>query len=152
MTTDHLVLAYDYVRHIDMSNNRKLQYRWAGPYRVTEVLPNNRFKLQDVTGTPIRGIFHGDRLKAFVKDPDGTWEPVDADKDTWSHEDPLAPVPSVDQQIPVKKRRGRLPRNPPRTIDIDKTVTPQLPQARAKIQVEIPTGTRKGYTVYPDLS
>ena len=72
LTTDHLVLAYDYVRHIDMSNNRKLQYRWAGPYRVTEVLPNNRFKLQDVTGTPIRGIFHGDRLKAFVKDLNGT--------------------------------------------------------------------------------
>ena len=72
LTKEHLVLAYDYVRHIDMSNKRKLQYRWMGPYRISEIRPNNHFILQDVTGTPIRGVFHRDRLKAFIKDPDGT--------------------------------------------------------------------------------
>ena len=127
LTTEHLVLAYDYVRHIDMSNDRKLQYRWMGPYRIVEALPHNRFKLQDVTGVPIRGVFHGDRLKAFRKDPDGTWEPLDTDKDRWSQEDPQAPRPSPNQDKPPPKRRGRPPKKPPQEISIDEATSSGLP-------------------------
>ena len=103
LTKEHLVLAYDYVRHIDMSNNRKLQYRWMGPYRISDILPNNRFKLKDITGIPIRGVFHGDRLKAFIKDKNGTYAHIDPTTDSWSQKDPLALSPTSDQENAPKK-------------------------------------------------
>ena len=40
-------------------------------------MPNNRFKLKDITGIPIRGVFYKDRLKVFIKDKDRTYAPID---------------------------------------------------------------------------
>ena len=53
-----------------------------GPYRISDILLNNRFKLKDITGILIRGVFYKDRLKAFIKDKNSTYAPIDPTTDS----------------------------------------------------------------------
>jgi hypothetical protein len=62
----HFVLVHDTQREKDVSSNRKLKYRWLGPYKVAEAIhEKGTYILQELDGTRLRGTFAGNRLKPF---------------------------------------------------------------------------------------
>ena len=65
---DDLVLCHDSSREMDMSRNRKLSYRWLGPYRIQKAIPEKgTYILQEFDRTSLAGTYAGNRLKKFVK-------------------------------------------------------------------------------------
>ena len=62
-----LVLRHDSIAEIDMSRNRKLLYKWLGPYRVRKAIPEKgTYILEEFDGTELLGTYAGNRLKKFV--------------------------------------------------------------------------------------
>jgi hypothetical protein len=62
----HFVLVHDTQREKDVFSNRKLKYRWLGPYKVAEAIhEKGTYILQEFDGTRLRGTFAGNRLKPF---------------------------------------------------------------------------------------
>jgi len=62
----HFVLVHDTQREKDVSSNRKLKYRWLGPYKVAEAIhEKGTYILQELDGSRLRGTFAGNRLKPF---------------------------------------------------------------------------------------
>ena len=50
-----------------MSRNRKLSYKWLGPYRVRKAIPKKgTYILEEFDGTQLAGTYSGNRLKKFV--------------------------------------------------------------------------------------
>jgi len=50
-----------------MSRNRKLSYKWLGPYRVRKAIPKKgTYILKEFDGTQLAGTYSGNRLKKFV--------------------------------------------------------------------------------------
>jgi hypothetical protein len=73
-----LVLLYRSKEDTDMSRNKKLAYRWDRPFKIDSINPKHTsYYLVTVDKTLVNGIFAGDRLKKFVKTPEGFWEPED---------------------------------------------------------------------------
>ncbi|KAI1818925.1 hypothetical protein F4861DRAFT_544530 [Xylaria intraflava] len=66
-----------------MSNDKKLLYRWRGPYRVLEAASAGRYKIAEMDGTEMHGVYPAQRLRVFVEDRDGYWEPASDDHDVW---------------------------------------------------------------------
>jgi hypothetical protein len=63
-----LVLRHDSIAEIDMSRNRKLSYKWLGPYRVRKaILEKGTYILEEFDGTPLAGTYASNRLKKFVE-------------------------------------------------------------------------------------
>jgi hypothetical protein len=63
-----LVLRHDSIAEIDMSRNRKLSYKWLGPYRVKKAIPEKgTYILEEFDGTELSGTYAGNRLKKFVE-------------------------------------------------------------------------------------
>jgi hypothetical protein len=63
-----LVLRHDSIAEIDMSRSRKLSYKWLGPYRVKEAIPEKgTYILEEFDGTQLAGTYAGNRLKKFVE-------------------------------------------------------------------------------------
>jgi hypothetical protein len=63
-----LVLRHDSIAEIDMSRNRKLSYKWLGPYRVREAIPEKgTYILEEFDGTPLAGTYASNRLKKFME-------------------------------------------------------------------------------------
>src|SRR5579859_1383963 len=64
-----LILLHQTIDHGNCALNRKLQDRWAGPYRITEVPPNSTFyRLEELDGTPCKDkTVAGNRIKKFFK-------------------------------------------------------------------------------------
>ena len=59
-------MLFDEKTDIDMSSNRKLAFKWLGPYRVKEATPRSgTYNLEDLHGARLRGTFAGNRLKRF---------------------------------------------------------------------------------------
>jgi hypothetical protein len=61
-----LVLLYD---TLDASHTHKLSDRWSGLYKVTDTTRKDdrgTFKLAELDGTELEGIFSGDRVKRFI--------------------------------------------------------------------------------------
>ena len=59
---------------MDMSTVKKLAYRWRGPYRVRNAIPEKgTYELEEFDGTPIPGTHPGNRLKKFVKVSNLIW-------------------------------------------------------------------------------
>ena len=51
-----------------MSQNRKLSYKWLGPYRVRKAIPEKgTYILEEFDGTQLTSTYAGNRLKKFVK-------------------------------------------------------------------------------------
>ena len=46
----------------------KFQFRWLGPYKVTEVFPNGSVQLTDVRGNLFVTRINGNRLKKYYRD------------------------------------------------------------------------------------
>jgi len=62
-----LVLKYNSITEVDMSRNRKLSYKWLGPYRVRKAIPKKgTYILEEFDGTQLAGTYSGNRLKKFV--------------------------------------------------------------------------------------
>jgi hypothetical protein len=61
-----LVLCHDARREVDMSSDRKLSFRWQGPYRILDVdSARSTYTLAELNGAQLRGTFAGNRLKRF---------------------------------------------------------------------------------------
>ena len=74
-----MVLVYDVKRSIDLSAEAKLDYRWLGPYRVSEAIQDKGYyRLQELDGVELRGTFAANRLKRFYR-RDQTLFPLDPD-------------------------------------------------------------------------
>ncbi|RYP44787.1 hypothetical protein DL768_008778 [Monosporascus sp. mg162] len=84
LEVDDLVLLYDTLRHIDMSRDMKLKYRWIGPYLISNTTGLGTYCLKEIDGTKLQGTFPANRLKQFVKDEKGYWEPIDLQEDDWT--------------------------------------------------------------------
>ena len=51
-----------------MSQNRKLSYKWLGPYQVRKAIPEKgTYILEEFDGTQLTSTYAGNRLKKFVK-------------------------------------------------------------------------------------
>jgi hypothetical protein len=51
-----------------MSRNRKLSYKWLGPYRVQKAIPEKgTYILEEFDGTTLSGTYAGNRLKKFIE-------------------------------------------------------------------------------------
>jgi hypothetical protein len=51
-----------------MSRNRKLSYKWLGPYRVQKAIPDKgTYILEEFDRTTLAGTYSGNRLKKFVE-------------------------------------------------------------------------------------
>ena len=51
-----------------MSRNRKLSYKWLGPYRVKKAIPEKgTYILEEFDGIELAGTHAGNRLKKFVE-------------------------------------------------------------------------------------
>ena len=61
-----LVLMHDARREVDMSRVRKLDFRWTGPFRITELNNKGTFSLEELDGAQLSGTFAGNRLKKFL--------------------------------------------------------------------------------------
>jgi len=62
-----LVLKHNFIAKVDMSRNRKLSYKWLGPYRVRKAIPKKgTYILEEFDGTQLAGTYSGNRLKKFV--------------------------------------------------------------------------------------
>ena len=62
-----LVLLHD--TKLDGQHSHKLSDRWAGPYKITDISrkgDRGTFKLAEMDGTALEGVFAGDRLKRFI--------------------------------------------------------------------------------------
>jgi hypothetical protein len=63
-----LVLQHNSFAEIDMSRNRKLSYKWLGPYRVRKAIPEKgTYILEEFDGTQLTGTYASNRLKKFVE-------------------------------------------------------------------------------------
>ena len=63
-----LVLRHDSIAEIDISRNRKLSYKWLGPYCVQKAIPEKgTYILEEFDGTTLSGTYSGNRLKKFVQ-------------------------------------------------------------------------------------
>jgi len=50
-----------------MSRNRKLSYKWLGPYKVCKAIPKKgTYILEEFDGTQLASTYLGSRLKKFV--------------------------------------------------------------------------------------
>ena len=62
------VLVYDIQRQIDKSSDRKLDYRWLGPYQVAEAdVVKGFYRLKEFDGVLLKGTFAANRLKRFIR-------------------------------------------------------------------------------------
>jgi len=62
-----LVLKYNSIVKVDISQNRKLSYKWLGPYRVCKAIPKKgTYILEEFDGMQLAGTYSGNRLKKFV--------------------------------------------------------------------------------------
>jgi hypothetical protein len=64
-----LVLLHQTIGSGNRALNKKLQDRWAGPYRISEIPSNSTFyKLEELDGTPYKdNTVAGNRIKKFFK-------------------------------------------------------------------------------------
>ena len=61
-----LVLSHDTAGAMDMSADRKLSFRWFGPFRIDEADPvKGTYTLKELDGAKLKGTFAGNRLKRF---------------------------------------------------------------------------------------
>lgn len=140
LKVNDLVLLYDTPRHIDMSRKRQLQYSWQGPYLISRILGTDRYIIKHPGGNEVQGSIAGNRLKLFIQDHQGYWEPADPENDEWTT-GPSAE--SIDQENPAPVETA-IPE--PEEDDYEK-----IRQPEAQIEVDIPTGTKEGYEDYFDI-
>jgi len=62
-----LVLQHDSIAEINMSQVRKLSYKWLGLYKVRKaILDKGTYFLKEFDGTALAGTYARNRLKKFV--------------------------------------------------------------------------------------
>jgi len=66
-----LVLLHDTQDVTSYSTATKMKFRWSGPYRIREVIPDKgSYFLEELDGTAMKSPVHGNRLKKFwLRDP-----------------------------------------------------------------------------------
>jgi hypothetical protein len=89
---DDLVLLHDTQHENDRSTNRKLKYRWRGPFRVKEVNQDKgTYLLQELDGTDLAGTFAGNRIKKFHQ------------RQSLETSPPAPPDPAMDGHEPIEE-------------------------------------------------
>src|ERR1700742_3166782 len=65
-----LVLSYDTAGKIDMSSEKKLAFRWFGPFRIVQANTlKGTYTLAELDGTQLNGTYAANRLKRFYSRP-----------------------------------------------------------------------------------
>jgi hypothetical protein len=59
-----LVLLYD--DQLSGRKDRKLEYKWFGPYRVKESVGKVCYRIEELNGVEVGNVVHGSRLKRFI--------------------------------------------------------------------------------------
>lgn len=85
-----LVLKYE-VRtdKVDKSSVTKYLRKWSGPYKVREIGPDTHsYRIAEMDGVEVPGSFPPERIKKFVEDEHGWWNPVDPNEsdEEWNDE------------------------------------------------------------------
>ena len=61
-----LILLHNTMREGDMTREQKMRFRWLGPYRVSEAIPEKgAYVLEELDGARLGGTVAGNRLKKF---------------------------------------------------------------------------------------
>jgi hypothetical protein len=102
---EDLVLKHDSIAEIDMSRNRKLSYKWLGPYWVKKAIPEKgTYILEEFDGTQLAGTYSGNRLKKFIE-RQGFYVPVATTESSKHNEEPESSkddnLPST--EVPVRR-------------------------------------------------
>ena len=145
---DDLVLLYDTPRHIDMSRSTKLQYHWIGPYFIEDVQRYNQYRLREADGTVLKGIFSSNRLKHFVKDTDGYWEPVSPEEDQWTNGDEDFLLYGSDTECSDQKKETS---TTSKAVEPDENWQVVDKETTTNIEVVLPSKKLEGYQVFNDL-
>ena len=96
-----LVLRHDSIAEIDMSQSRKLSYKWLSLYKVRKAIPDKgTYFLEEFDGTELAGTYSGNRLKKFIQ-RNKFYMPIatDADMDDSSSTDGSAD--GIDNEPPI---------------------------------------------------
>lgn len=49
----------------DKNHTNKFSFKWTGPYKIDRCVSRVIYKLKDMDGSIVEGIFHKDRLKKY---------------------------------------------------------------------------------------
>ena len=105
-----------------MSRNRKLSYKWLGPYRVRKAIPEKgTYILEEFDGTPLSGTYTRNRLKKFVERHSFYIPVATPDSEGSGSSDKEEGLPSI--EVPVQ-RSSRIQQQQP----IVDTPMPDAPQ------------------------
>jgi hypothetical protein len=145
-----LVLKHDSITEMDMLRSRKLLYKWLGPYRVWEAIPEKgTYILEEFDGTQLAGTYSGNRLKKFVQrsrfyvpvttDPDESSESESSEgsESSGSLAEPESEVPArrsarIQENAQVRQRAD--PPRPGRFVIVPPTLTAE--QRREYVRYE----------------
>lgn len=72
LEVNNLVLLHNTKLDKELTSDRKLQYRWVGPYVIHAAYPNGTYKLRELDGAVRQDTIHGNRLKQYYVRPDET--------------------------------------------------------------------------------
>jgi hypothetical protein len=96
-----LVLQHDSIAKIDMSQARKLSYKWLGPYRVQKAVPDKgTYFLEEFDGTKLASTYSSNRLKKFVQ-RNRFYMPVATDADLDNSGSTDGSTDGRDNELPV---------------------------------------------------
>jgi hypothetical protein len=97
-----LVLLHETRYFNDRGRERKLDYKWSGPYRIRAIGENSTYYLlAELDGTPLQRSFAGNRLKRFFTRPaldEIRQEDHDTIRVSSDHENVLAETDSSDDE------------------------------------------------------
>jgi hypothetical protein len=114
-----LVLQHNSIAEIDMSQARKLSYKWLSPYKVWKAIPDKgTYFLKEFDSTELAGSYSSNRLKKFVQ-RDKFYMPVatDANLDNSSSTDSSTDNRDPELTVlgnPTVRRSAQIQRNAPR--------------------------------------
>ena len=130
-----LVLKHNSIAEVDMSRNRKLSYKWLGPYRVRKAIPEKgTYILEEFDGTQLAGTYSGNRLKKFVVQNRFYGPVTDEEVESENSDDPEESESSENEELLLQteapiRRSARIQQNAQRQqqVEVD-TPMPDAPR------------------------
>jgi len=158
-----LVLSHDTAGSMNMSAERKLAFRWFGPFRIVEAnQEKGTYTLAELDGAQLRGTYAASRLKRFYERPadflaDTTPQLDDAAEDEEPRQTPELNLPhpadvedSSDEDLPSEEERGPHLRRSLRLRE--RAIMPPPTNEEPTIMVEIPPVTSEMRKRYAGLN
>jgi len=128
-----LVLKHNSITEVDMSRNRKLSYKWLGPYRVRKAIPEKgTYILEEFDGTQLAGTYSGNRLKKFVVRNRFYGPVTDEEVENEDSDSPEESESSENEELLLQtgapiRRSARIQQNAQRQVEVD-TPMPDAPR------------------------